>query len=275
MFRFKKRENEWLELVFEGKNKEYGAYQLRKEDEKTTMKALFLSLLLVTTIGLIFSSFKTKPVIEKSKPELDVDIITPFEFKNKVEKKQKSIPETKKGKAVKDDLSRPLINPIVVNKQLATTTPITENNQLGVIKDPNATEGGTGDGIPNGSSTGIIDTPITPEIDFGGIFNPNSVDKNPNFPGGIDKFIKEVGKKFVAPELEEEKAIRVVVTFVIEKDGTLSNIKVVNDPGFGMGAEAIRVLKNIKTKWEAGFYKGQPVRTTFSLPILVKTGVSE
>jgi periplasmic protein TonB len=275
MFKFKKRENEWLELVFEGKNKEYGAYQLRKEDEKTTMKALFLSLLLVTTIGLIFSSFKTNPVIEKSKPELDVDKITPFEFKNKVEKKQKSIPQTKKGKAVKDDLSRPLINPVVVNKQLATTTPIIQNNDLGVIKDPNATDGGNGDGIPNGSSTGIIDTPITPEIDFGGIFNPNSVDKNPNFPGGIDKFIKEVGKKFIAPELEEEKAIRVVVTFVIEKDGTLSNIKVVNDPGFGMGAEAIRVLKNIKTKWEAGVYKGQPVRTTFSLPILVKTGVSE
>ncbi|EKT4508910.1 hypothetical protein AAIP42_000580 [Flavobacterium psychrophilum] len=58
--------NEWLELVFEGKNKEYGAYQLRQENGKTTMKAFFSAIALISGIALlpvVLSSFTKKPVI--------------------------------------------------------------------------------------------------------------------------------------------------------------------------------------------------------------------
>jgi protein TonB len=101
--------------------------------------------------------------------------------------------------------------------------------------------------------------------------DPRSVEKNPAFPGGINEFLKMVGNRFVAPELDEEKTIKILVFFVVEKDGSLSNITVPKNPGFGLDIEAIRVLKSIKTKWEPGIYKGKSVRTSYSLPIVIKT----
>jgi protein TonB len=56
---------------------------------------------------------------------------------------------------------------------------------------------------------------------------------------------------------------------VIEENGTMSNIKVVRDPGYGLGNEAIRVLKSLKTKWSPGMIAGQAVRTFYNLPIKV------
>ncbi|MBC8645308.1 energy transducer TonB [Flavobacterium lindanitolerans] len=64
--------------------------------------------------------------------------------------------------------------------------------------------------------------------------------------------------------------MKVFVYFVVEKDGTLTNIKVVRDPGYGLGAEAIRVLKSIKTKWKPGIQNDKPVRTAYNLPITVE-----
>jgi len=91
------------------------------------------------------------------------------------------------------------------------------------------------------------------------------------FPGGVEAFLEIVGNRFTAPEIDEEKTLKVIVFFVVEKDGSLSNITVPRSPGFGLDKEAIRVLKSIKTKWEPGIYKGEPVRTQYSLPIVVKT----
>ncbi len=260
--------NEWLELVFEGKNKEYGAYKIRQEEGKTTMKAFLVSLLLLgTMVGLILglSSFEKKPNIIKCNFD---ERVTPIDLskRQKPEVVKPKIVETKKGTPLKQPESTDLINPVVVDSNKPTDN-ITENNNLGLTTDENATKGGAGDGLETGTDHPIIVLPIDKPFDPEAIVT--SVDKNPNFPGGINLFLKEVGKKFVAPELDEEKTLKVIVFFVVERDGSLSNIKVANDPGFGMGAEAIRVLKAIKTKWEPGMYKGQKVRTTFSLPITV------
>jgi periplasmic protein TonB len=264
--------SEWLELVFEGKNKAYGAYELRQEDGKTTMKAFFGALLLIVGLSsgaMIFSSFGEKPIVDITKDPGGLIVTDVFLQPKEEIKKEESI---KKGKAIKEVKSRDLIDPIIVEKSKAPETPITENSKLGLNKDPDVTEEGDGKGDKNGKENVVIVKPIDkPIIIDEGIHTSNSVEVNPAFPGGIDKFLKEVGKRFVAPEMEEEKTIRVIVLFVIEKDGSLSNIKVANDPGYGMGAEAIRVLKAIKTKWEPGYMGNMPVRTSFSLPILVKT----
>jgi periplasmic protein TonB len=265
--------SEWLELVFEGKNKAYGAYELRQDDGKTTMKAFFGALLLIvglSSAGIIFSSFGEKPVEVKPDlgPVITCTLFSPIEEPEKVE------PITPKGDAIKNEVTTDLTpNVNIVDESEAPKTPITENTQLGLIKNPNATEEGDGKGTKKGTENVVIVKPVDKPIIDEGIHT--SVEVNPAFPGGIDKFLKEVGKRFVAPEIEEEKTIRVIVLFVIEKDGSLSNIKVANDPGYGMGAEAIRVLKAIKTKWEPGYMGNMPVRTSFSLPILVKSNTGE
>ncbi|MCR5861860.1 energy transducer TonB [Flavobacterium sp. J372] len=95
------------------------------------------------------------------------------------------------------------------------------------------------------------------------------VDEMPEFPGGVDNFLKTVGNKFRIPEVNRVMQVRVYVSFVVEPDGTMTNIKVGRDPGYNLAAEAERVLKSIKTKWKPGKKKGKAVRTAYSLPILV------
>jgi protein TonB len=92
----------------------------------------------------------------------------------------------------------------------------------------------------------------------------------PEFPGGIQKFYNYVGNNFEKPEIDELNNYKVYVAFVIERDGSMSDIKVIKDPGFGLGREAVRVLKSLKTKWSPGMIGSKPVRTAYNLPITVQ-----
>lgn len=115
-------------------------------------------------------------------------------------------------------------------------------------------------GTGSGSATGTGD---------GDAIDSFSVDISPEFPGGLEKFYKRVGNEFKAPSNDREMTLKVYVSFVIETDGTLTNIKVLRDPGYEMGKEAVRVLKSIKTKWKPGIKDGKKVRTAYNLPITV------
>ena len=117
---------------------------------------------------------------------------------------------------------------------------------------------GTGEGNSEGTASEGNGTEIIDRI---------RVDVSPEFPGGMQRFYEKIGKGFDLPDLQREMTLRVFVSFVVEKDGSMSDIKVVKDPGYGMGDEAIRVLKSIKTKWKPGIKNGKPVRTAYSLPI--------
>jgi protein TonB len=96
------------------------------------------------------------------------------------------------------------------------------------------------------------------------------LDKLPEFPGGINKFYTYVGNNFEKPEIDVINTIKIHVYFVIEKDGSMTDIQVKRDPGYGLGKEAIRVLKSLKTKWTPGMINSKPVRTAYSLPIKVQ-----
>ena len=99
------------------------------------------------------------------------------------------------------------------------------------------------------------------------IYNPLDIEIKPEFPGGqlaLDKFIKENYKN---PKDTSIKG-NVYVTFIIEKDSSISDIKVLRDIGSGTGTEAIRVLK-ASPKWIPGKQNNNVVRTLYSLPISV------
>jgi periplasmic protein TonB len=259
--------NEWLELVFEGKNKEYGAYKLRQEEGKTTLKAFFSALALLTGIAslpLILSSFTDKTTIEGVKPPIGVLTVVEVTLPSRDDKPKTQVApiNNKKQKPVN---SRDLSDPTIVNAVDAPDIEFTEPENVGQTNTQNTNTAET----PTGTET---NTTTTTSIDSNpdGIKSAFEVEKNPNFPGGIGEFLKIVGNKFEAPIIDEEKTIRVVVYFVVERDGSLSNITVPKNPGYGLDKEAIRVLKSIKIKWEPGIYKGKPVRTSYSLPIVVK-----
>lgn len=93
----------------------------------------------------------------------------------------------------------------------------------------------------------------------------------PEFPGGAAKLYEFLGKKMIYPEAAAQKGVqgRVIVQFVVEKDGSVSNAKVVKGVDKDLDAEAIRVVK-LLPKFTPGKTKGQPVRVWFTLPLTFK-----
>lgn len=94
------------------------------------------------------------------------------------------------------------------------------------------------------------------------------VEDQAEFPGGQDSLMKFLAANIHYPQAAKEKGIRgrVIITFIVEKDGSLSNIKVLRDIGDGCGDEAIRVVK-LMPKWKPAKQRGKNVRQQFVLPI--------
>ena len=260
--------NEWLELVFEGKNKEYGAYKLRQEDGRTTMKAFFSALALMAGLAalpMILSSFDKPKATEPIGPDC---VLRMVDVKLQPKIKQPKSQTTAANTAPKPPVQ--FATPVVVKPENASPAEVPTNANLPITPSTNTNTTGTGTGPETGGNTGGTTTDPGPEADPAAILPPVGLERNPNFPGGIAEFLRIVGNKFEAPSIDEEKTVKVIVYFVVEKDGSLTNITVPRSPGYGLDKEAIRVLKSIKTKWEPGIYKGKPVRTSYSLPIVVK-----
>ena len=263
-------ENQWIELIFENRNKEYGAYQLRRDSVKSSFTALFMGLLFVASIGGITTIIsRLNPVIatvstipEWSDPIQVTDIVMPEIEKPVLPNVQRQAIETT---IIKDQLK----NPVIVNSQEASQNIATnvENRNAGDV----ISEGVGTPGLNSSSTgTGATETPNT--VDIGtSIINTTALDKMPEFPGGIKKFYNYVGNNFEKPDIDDLSTFKVYVSFVIERDGSMTDIKVIKDPGYGLGKEAIRVLKSLKTKWSPGMIDSKPVRTSYTLPISVVT----
>lgn len=265
-------EQGWIDLVFEGRNKSYGAYQLRQQDSKTTMLALFsgISIMaLLVGIPTIINSLKSDNI----EPERIICSLEPINLPEVFKTPETPKPEPKTSTpAGATASSQPTVafTPLV-----ATSTPTpTEIPDTNTVLNTNAGST-TSMGDPNGTITGTAPTGTTPgtgtdNASTGGEGTIETfVDVAPQFPGGLQEFYKKVSDKFRTPEVDTAKTLKVYVSFVVETDGSLTAIKATRDPGYGLGAEAVRVLKSIKIKWSPGMKGGKPVRTAYNLPITV------
>lgn len=97
------------------------------------------------------------------------------------------------------------------------------------------------------------------------------VETNPSFPGGEAKMYAYLGKNMKYPPIARDNNIqgRVYVSFVVEKNGAITDVRVLRGIGGGCDEEAIRVVKSMP-KWSAGKQRGKPVRVRFNLPIVFK-----
>lgn len=265
----------WLDLVFEGRNKSYGAYQLRRQDSKTTVIALFSGIALIgalVALPLLFGPSKEKAVTTIPEVLPPIKVIVPFEQTKKPDQPRPktiepavpapapSAPTTalKRFEATSHPVENPPTNAVLANTNPGTTT------TAGTGEEPVIGPTSAG-GLPSGSGTGP--TATTPPGD--GTFIVGTLDENPEFPGGLKKFTTLVGRNFSTPEIDKQTTVKVLVSFVVERDGTMTDIRVLKDPGYGLANEAVRALKSIKTKWKPGKKGGQAVRTAYSLPITV------
>jgi len=269
-------ETSWTNLVFEDRNKEYGAYNLRQENAKTSLFALLTGVLLLAgaiSVPVIYNHLNPDHTIPTIIPELapativNVNPYTP----PPAGPEEAAIPRIKEPITNEPITSQQLINPQVVTSTDATPMDVTPNAELNPISSTGTTEAsGSGVGTSSGAGTGSGTVASAPGIADNAVVSSAVLDKLPEFPGGINKFYSYVGNNFEKPELDSENAVRITVAFVVEKDGSMTDIRVLKDPGYGLGREAIRVLKSLKTKWSPGMIDGKAVRTAYNLPITIQ-----
>jgi protein TonB len=268
----------WIDLVFENRNKDYGAYQLRYENPKTTLTALGIGFMLITALVSI-PLFLNKSATETTETVafLPIHLLPVSSLIFPPEKKpdlETATPLTqKKNKKPKPEISKAnLVDPKITQAQNATKEIATNAEARETYHEPieGALSGLENGGIKSGTGTNAA-TNATETSESGiGTYLTAVLDKQPSFPGGINKFYTYVAQNFKAPETIISKTMKVYVSFVIEKDGTMTDIQVVRNPGYGLDQEAIRVLKSLKIKWSPGILNGKPVRTFYNLPIVVE-----
>jgi protein TonB len=261
---------EWIDLVFEGRNKNYGAYQLRSENPKTTTLAIILG-------SIFFVAAASSPIIFKYLGEL-----TP---KDKVDDTEKIIevvdipeppvevlppppPPVEVYQAPKSLVEEVKFKPLEAAKkeEVPDDPPKIEQFKEADPSSRNADASPTGD-INIGKPSGDLDKGV--EAPDNAVYSSAGLQVQPEFPGGMNAFYSYVTKNFRTPELEQDMNAKIYVSFVVEKDGTLTAIKILRDPGFGLGKEAERVLKSLKVKWSPGIQNGKPVRASYNLPITI------
>src|SRR6478609_45005 len=185
-------ETSWIDLVFENRNKDYGAYHLRQENTKTSLFALFMGVLFlaaVISVPVIYNRLnpghQIPSLVPDSPPIVTVDM-TPY-VPPQAKTEEPAMAQAKKPITENIITSSQLINPEVVKTALATTEDIATNDQLKNIQGSNTTEAtgtGTGTSTSTGTETGIN----TSNISETAIIPSAVLDKMPEFPGGIKKF---------------------------------------------------------------------------------------
>jgi len=266
---------EWLNLVFKNRNQSYGAYELRSQSASNTLRALFIAaplFILLFASPKIYSLIKGERTVDNSLPtsrivELErppiVEIPKPLE---QIEQ-PKSEPIKEKIKMVKLPS-----NPVVVNKPLIVEPPTVDEMENAVVgpvtqtgKETNLTslpaEGdgnGAGAGAGAGSGSGTEET----------IYDGTSVEIYPDFEGGMKGWEKYLRRNLRYPydAQEQNKQGKVFISFVVEKDGSISNVTLVRGVHKSLDEEAARVIKK-SPKWKPGIQNGRAVRVRYNMPV--------
>lgn len=279
---------DWLDVVFEHRNKQYGAYKLRIESPRTTTLAFFGGIALFGVLFLVPSIlsayFEDEVAIHTGKieyfpktidKEVELkDIVLPEEKLKEVEE----IPVTVREEAP-SSASASIIDQIkFVAPNIVTSSEITEelpsqsaftNASVGTKTIEGNVEGQI---VLNGNvGTNVLGEEGAENTeDFGNaIVNVVQVKAEP-FDGMV-KFSKSFVSRFKNLDLgmNNVEKIQVILSFVVEKDGSLTDIRILRDPGYGAGAEAVRVLKSMPD-WKPALQNGKNVRSQFTLPITIQ-----
>jgi periplasmic protein TonB len=250
----------WNELLFEKRNKSYGAYELRVHYHSRLLRSLMITLF---SFGLIAGWL----VIRRNEGKADLPVLhnTDGVFVENVEVMPRhfEVPQalntTVPRKTIDEHAFKTvaeLLKPVEKPVTAIGTEPV----------DPGLTGMSSGISSPAGSGS------IPPEeISVRTSLEPMpmaAVDKVPEFPGGEQKFLDFLAKTIKYPRIAVENGIsgRVYATFIINAHGEVESVKIMRSLGFGLDEEVQRVL-NLSPAWSPGIYHGKAVRTVINVPV--------
>ena len=249
------------DLVFAGRNRDYGAYKLRQEHHRTMVIALFAGSGIMCTMVLLPTVFRTADQL--------VTPATVIEIDDKV--LDIIIPISKPAIAdAKPELPRPRPrDPLVGAGVLVAvdSVPKIEVDTTTTVPDPDPNPGGSGAGTggdPGGSSGAGSRSGVGDEVRNGW-----ELDKNPEYPGGDKALAAYLSRSIRYPvdDIEEHREGRVTVGFIVRTDGSVTDVTILQGVSLTIDAEAIRVVKAMR-KWIPGKFKQQEANVRYALPIV-------
>ncbi len=271
---------EWREIVFEGKNEEFGAYKIREASPARHTKAVvsvlvavgIILVLLILSISGVFAKPEEDTVAVSTVQEL-VTMETEEEIEEEIEEETFQLPEPEEIVAPEE----------VANQQQVTALLIVEDEQLEEDKQVKNQD----EVLDNEAAVGAVDITegtndlnkvmvkeeviAEPKVEEEQPMSIAMVEQKPQFAGGEAAMYKWLSDNIVYPPAAAEEGVsgRVVVEFVVGKDGSISNVRVVRSRHTALDKEALRVVKAMPN-WIPGRNNGQPVKVTYTLPVTFK-----
>jgi protein TonB len=257
-----------IDILFEHRNKQYGAYRLRKDYPRELGKAV------VMTVSFVFLLvFFIRPSAAETfvKPE-EGKVVTVQHIAPREEKKQEP-PQQKKQLPKEPVRQVKAIDQLkFVKKDVVDPVPTQDMMLKAAISDVNTA----------GTEVGNLQPTLMPETKGSGNGmekEPEPVkelipDKQPQFPGGVQAWAAFLGRHLVAPEpLESGEKRTVMIRFYVAEDGGITNFQVVQSAGTAFDNEVIRVLRKMP-KWTPAIQGGRPIPVSFTQPVTF-VGVEE
>ena len=270
----------WVDMVFAGKNKEYGAYQLRKGTSGRNIKSLLILVIAAALVG----GFLAWKVIEQKQAEEQQAYMEAMELA-KLQKEAKK--EEKKKEPVKPKIEPKKEIPVARETQ-KFTAPVIKKDEL--VKEENqvkqmdqlddkvavGTENKEGvkdrtvEAVRNDIAVAAPPPPPAPKPEVANkVFDV--VEEMPSFPGGQGALMAFLSSNIKYPVVAQENGVqgRVIVGFVVEKDGSISDVKVMRSVDPSLDREAQRVVKAMP-KWKPGKQNGSAVRVKYTVPVVFR-----
>ena len=258
------------EIVFENRNKEYGAYDLRSSYRRILTRSMIIGTLIFCIAAITpFVVMKIKQLAAKEKTEVDanlIEILPEEQVKEEIVEKEETPPPPppkveEKIEIIQNVVPEPVKAPKVetppppISEQLKTTTGLI--NQEGVKQTAHIPPPVQ---APPKAAAVESKAPSTTEV-------YESVDQEAEFPGSLNSFRNKIHENFDNSAMEGgEGTLKTTVTFIVERDGSISDVKA-SGSNSDFNSEAVRTVKSIRTKWVPAKINGQPVRQRFRLPL--------
>jgi periplasmic protein TonB len=256
-----------LDIIFENRNKSYGAYILRKfyADRVKRSLSIMLLMVLVCVVFILFSP-KTKKIVDKLYTATELEIT---KVADKIKEPEK-IPEPVKPK---QSLAVTPQQQYSTNLKIVDSTAVIDSiktlKDVTIIGSTNVVVSNPGPATvqPVTSSNGDNKEPVKAKLDKNIPLEASAVDIPPSYPGGMDALRKFLEKNLASPkEMEEGESVSVKIRFVVGYDGRLQSFVTVEDGGQEFNKEVVRVLKKMPD-WIPGKAKGENVSVYYTIPV--------
>ena len=265
--------SDWVDLVFEGRNKAYGAYRLRKSTTKRNILAM-VAVVLLLIVAFIILTVKNFVDEQRAKVAMtQVAELTNYDQpKKKAEVKQKKV-EVEPERVVERVKSSIKFTAPVIKKdeEVKPDEELKTQDELMSTKTAIGTFDVKGNDDANGEilkAKEVIAEPEPPKHEEENkVFD--IVEQQPLFPGGPAALMKYLSENTKYPVVAQENGVqgRVTVQFVVEKDGSISDVHVLRGVDPSLDKEAVRVVKSMP-RWTPGKQNGITVRVNYRVPVL-------